>query len=282
MNVFEALICGIIQGLAEFLPISSSGHLALFHNIFGGANIDGDGGYLAFDLLLHLGTLAAVLIIYRKLIIKLIPAFFTMIGKVFKRRFKLKYYDPDERMCVMVLIALIPLIFVKLFKLDDLVESLGSYTWVVGLILIFNGLMLFVSDSFARGGVDIGNTKPRNALVVGFCQMVAVLPGLSRSGSTITGGLTQGFERDFAVRFSFILSIPAIVGGNIFKIKDLFDGTGASIGFVPAAVGLIASFIFGIIAMNLLIYISKKSNFRAFSYYCFAVGLFAIVYDIIK
>ena len=114
---------------------------------------------------------------------------------------------------------------------------------------------------------------------VGLCQTVAVLPGLSRSGSTITGGLSQGLDRENAVGFSFILGIPAIIGGNVFKIKDMFQNGGADIGLVPALVGLAASFVFGLAAMKLLTYVSKKTDFKCFSYYCFAVGTAAIIYD---
>ena len=136
MSIIFAIICGIIQGAAEFLPISSSGHLAIFQNIFGAANIETN--YMAFSVLLHLGTLAAVFVIFRKDIVKLIKAFFTMLKKVFSGKFKLEYYTVEERTVIMLIIATLPLVIAAL--ISDYVEIISSYTWAVGLILIITVL----------------------------------------------------------------------------------------------------------------------------------------------
>lgn len=162
--------------------------------------------------------------------------------------------------------------------LKDYVEVIGNYTKIVGGILIFNGLVLFISDSLDRGSKDIADTKPRNALFVGLCQMCAILPGLSRSGSTITGGLFMGFKREYAVKFSFILSIPAIVGANLLSVGDIFKNPVPQSNIIPYIAGAIAAALVGIGAMKLLLYISRKSNFRMFSYYCFVVGLIAVIF----
>lgn len=276
LNLLSAVLFGIIQGVTEFLPVSSSGHLAILHNIF---DIGFDSS-LTFDVMLHLGTLIAVIIVYFKDICALVPAFFTMLGKVFKRKFKLSEYTNDEKLIIFLIIACLPLIFAAL--LNDYVELLGSYTKVVGGILIFNGVVLFISDLFGKGNKNIEQTKPTNALIVGLCQMCAILPGLSRSGSTITGGLLQGFERSYAVKFSFLLSIPAILGANIFKIPDVVSeiqaASSAADILIPALIGIVAAALAGIAAMRLLMYISKKSNFRIFGYYCVAVGLIALIF----
>ena len=269
-----AVISGIIQGLAEFLPISSSGHLSLFQNFFGMKEIP-----MAFDVLLHLGTLAAVFIVYHKDIFPLIPAFFTMLGKVFKGKFKLSQATVHERMVLMVLIATVPLVAIVPFT--DSVDHLGKISWAIGAILIFNGFMLFVSDKISSGKINAENVKPRNALVAGLFQLCAVLPGLSRSGSTITGGLSQGFNREYAVKFSFIMSIPAILGAAVSEIPDLIGGTSVpSEHIMPYILGTVVAFISGIAAMKLLIYISRKSNFKIFSCYCIAVGILVIVLDL--
>ena len=274
MSIIFAIICGIIQGAAEFLPISSSGHLAIFQNIFGAKNIETD--YMAFSVLLHLGTLAAVFVIFRKDIVKLVKAFFTMLKKVFTGKFKLEYYTVEERTVIMLLIATLPLVIAAL--VSDYVEIISSYTWAVGLILIINGLILFVSDKMETGKTKPGSVTPKNALIVGICQMCAVLPGLSRSGSTITGGLTQGFDRRFAVKFSFLLSIPAILGANIKELPTLAHIPSGDV--AAYIIGTVVAFIVGIAAMKLLLYISKHSNFRIFSYYCFAVGAITFILGI--
>ena len=274
MSIVSAIFYGIIQGLTEFLPVSSSGHLSILQNIFGMENMEETR--FAFTVLLHFATLAAVFIVYWKDIIPLIPAFFTMIGKLFHGKFRLSSYTNDEKMVIFVILATLPLVPAMLVK--KYVEVLYGYTKIIGLILLFNAAVLFVSDMLSRGHKEIGDVKPRNALVVGLCQMCALLPGLSRSGSTITGGLTQGFSREFAVKFSFILSIPAILGANILEIPELVSNPVPSGDLAAYAAGMLTALLAGIAAMKLLIYISRRTNFRIFSYYCAAVGVIALIF----
>ncbi len=274
MSPLSAVLYGVLQGLTEFLPVSSSGHLSIVQNIFGTG--DFETSYFTFDILLHLATLAAVFIIYRRDIFPLVPAFFTMSGKMFRGRFHLSEYSPNERFAIFIIIATIPLFGAVLLK--DYVEILYSSVKIIGLMLILNGIVLFVSDKLAHGSKTVNETKPRNALIVGLCQMCAILPGLSRSGSTITGGLTQGFSREYAVKFSFILSIPAILGANILEIPELLSSPVPQ-GDIPAyAAGMIAAVLSGIAAMKLLIYISRHATFGIFSVYCVAVGVLAVIF----
>lgn len=254
--------------------MSSSGHLAIAHGIFGTANLDAD--YFTFDILLHLATLVAVLIVYHKDIFPLIPAFFRLIGKVFRGKFRLSEYDDREKMLVYLILATLPL--VAAVFLNDKVEALGQYVKVVGGILILNGVVLFLSDRIGKGDRELSDMKPGNALTVGLCQLCAILPGLSRSGSTITGGRLCGFSREFAVKFSFILSIPAILGANVFKIPDLMENPIPAADLPAYGLGMLAAAVTGILAMKLLAYVSKKSNFRVFSLYCVAVGLLAVLF----
>ncbi|MBR6514446.1 MAG: undecaprenyl-diphosphate phosphatase [Clostridia bacterium] len=275
MNIWLfVIISGIIQGLAEFLPISSSGHLSLFQNFFP----EFENIPLTFDIMLHLGTLAAVFVVYHEDIFPLVPAFFTMLKKIFKREFKLKDATVHERFVLMVIIATLPLVLIVPFK--DYIELIGEFSWAIGIILIVNGVMLFVSDKLASGKTNAENVKPHNALITGLFQMCATLPGLSRSGSTITGGLTQGFNREYAVKFSFIMSIPAILGAAITDIPDLFEGAVSSQDILPYIVGTLVAFASGLGAMKLLIYISKKSNFKVFSIYCLVLGVLMVVLDL--
>ena len=270
MDYLQSIICGFIQGAAEFLPISSSGHLSLFKHFFGMQDISN-----SFDVLLHLGTLFAIFIVYSKDIFPLIPAFFTMIGKVFKRKFKLEYYTTQERMVIMIIIACIPLLPTAL--IEDNVEALGTYPIAIGVILLINSVMLFISDNIKGGSVNAETIKPRNAITVGFFQMFAVLPGLSRSGSTITGGLINKFDREYAVKFSFIMSIPAILGANIIKLPELIKDPSFSSNAPMYIVGTLTALVVGVGAMKLLIFISRKSTFKIFSVYCAIVGLLAII-----
>lgn len=277
MTIWESIFYGIVQGLAEFLPISSSGHLAIFQSVFGAGDPDAN---ISFNILLHLGTLIAVFFVYWRDIAQLICSFFTLCGKLLRGNFKFSSYTENERFVILVLIATLPLIPAAL--IEGYISALSSYIIIVGVILLFNAFLLFFSDKMARGNKTLGEVKPRNALIVGLCQMLATLPGLSRSGSTITGGLTQGFERPLAVKFSFILSIPAILGACVLKLPEFFK-TAASEGseqFLIYLAGALVAALVGVAAMKLLNYISKKSNFRIFSYYCVAAGLFAIIWGL--
>jgi Uncharacterized bacitracin resistance protein len=272
MSVLFAVFIGIIQGLTEFLPVSSSGHLCLMQNIFGMEDVE--TSYFTFDILLHFATLIAVFIVYRRDILNIIIAFFTLIKKAVQG--KLKEINPDERMVVMIIIGTLPLFAALLVK--DYVQVLYGYTKIIGGILIFNGLILFLSDYFAHGKKDASNAKIKDSVIVGLCQMCALLPGLSRSGSTITGGLVSGFKREYAVKFSFLLSIPAVLGANILNIPDMIENPVPQSDLPAYFFGMLAALITGIIAMKLLIYISKRSNFRVFAIYCAVVGTLAVIF----
>ena len=281
MSAILAIFFGIIQGLAEFLPISSSGHLAFFHNIFGTKNDS-----MSFDILLHLGTLAAVCIVYYKDIWNLIVAFFTLIGKVFRNKFNFRNIklSMDERFVIMLFVALIPLVIGAL--IEGSVEAVGKYTWAIGILWIFNGFMLLFSDRVAAKRHKLTqadsdkNKTVGNAFKVGLCQLLAIFPGISRSGMTITGGMLCGFDREYAVKFSFILSIPAILGANILSLDDFSAISKADI--APYICGMIAAMLSGLLAIKLLNYISKKKNFSMFAGYCILLGIVAIILGVCR
>ncbi len=273
LSIVSAVIYGIIQGLTEFLPVSSSGHLAVVQGLFGQST---ESHSFTFSILLHLATLAAVLVVYRKDIFPLIPAFFRIVGKLFRRRFRFADCDEHERMTVLVIVATLPLAVAVL--INDYVELLSSNVKLVGGILILNGALLFLSDLIAGGNASLNDAKPKNALLVGLCQLLAIVPGLSRSGSTITGGRLCGFSREFAVKFSFILSVPAILGANIFNVPDMLRTPVPSADIPAYLCGMLAAALTGVLAMRLLAYISKKTNFRIFSFYCVIVGVLAVIF----
>ncbi len=275
MTILKSIIYGIVQGLAEFLPISSSGHLAILHALLGGEE------NLSFDVLLHLGTLVAVLIVYRKDVATLIVSFFTLIGKLFRGNFRYSTYSEGERFVILVLIATLPLIPGAL--LDHYVEAVSGSMLAVGIILIVNSAMLYASDKIKPGDRGLAEMKPKNALVIGLSQLIAVFPGLSRSGTTVTAGLTQKLDRPFAVKFSFIMSIPAILGACVLKLPEFVTTVGSE---DPALLltylaGALAAGIVGVAAMKLLQFIAKNRNFRIFSVYSLAAGIFAIILNFI-
>lgn len=286
MEWYLALFYGIVQGLAEFLPISSSGHLALFQSIF---NIGDTDSLFTFNIFLHIGTLAAVLLMYRKDIFPLVPAFFTLCGKLFKGQLFSREETEEskkgklilnvtmsERMVIMIIIATLPLLLTFFYK--DYVEMLNAYPKVIGGILIFNGVVLFVSDRLARTGKSLGDATTKDAITVGLLQAVAVVPGLSRSGTTITAGLLRGFDRDFAVKFSFILSIPTILGASVLEIPDVIAEPIPSTDIPSYIIGMVTAAVVGFAAMKLLTLISKRSNFTVFSFYCWAVGIVTVIF----
>ena len=276
MLLLKAILLGIIQGLCEFLPVSSSGHLALANSLFAlPAEVDD----LALNVLLHLGTLAAVFLVFRKDIWELIKSFFSLVKKLFSGKFRLADCTLGERFVVLLFIAVLPLIPAAF--LEGSIEVLMGYPFIIGIILIFNAVMLFFSEKIGKGNKSLEDVKPTNALVVGLFQVIAILPGLSRSGSTITGGLIQGFDRALAVKFSFILSIPAILGAAVFEMPGFFASMPNTETMLCYLAGAVAAMLVGIGAIKLITWISEHSTFRIFSYYCFAVGVLAIVWDIL-
>lgn len=276
LNYIKSIFYGIIQGLTEFLPVSSSGHLAAFQNIFGSVGVP----EVTFTLLLHVGTLAAVLLVYYKDVIDLIKSFFSVLGKLFTGKFRFRELNEGEKFFCLLFVALIPLVLGAV--LENTVEFLSCYTFAVGILWLINGIIFLVSENTVVKQRSFDEITPIHAFKVGFFQLFAILPGISRSGMTITGGVLHGFNREFAVKFSFILSIPAILGSTaITLLKDWneisFD---SSMGVILA--GVAASFISGLLAIKLLQYISQKHNFKVFAYYCFVMGVFAIGYDIVR
>lgn len=271
MTFIEALIGGILQGVTEFLPVSSSGHLALLHGIFG---MSDPGEYALFDIMLHLATLCAVFFIYGKEIVSLIPAFFKMIGKLFSGR--AKELLPKERFALYLVISTVPLAGALIIA--DTAEKVSGSVRLVGLILIFNGLLLLLGDIVGKRNKDISSLGIGGAISVGLFQFAAILPGLSRSGSTITGGLFCGLTREEAVKYSFILSVPAIIGANLAGAAGIV-GDAVPKGELPVyTVGMIAAAITGFLSLKLIGRIAKKRNFGIFAYYCFAVGLAAVIF----
>ncbi len=276
MGIIEAIIYGIIQGIAEFLPISSSGHLSLAQNFFG---TEAESSFV-FNIALHLATLVSVCVVYRKDVLLLIKGGFSFLGKLFTFKFK-NGFDKNEKMFLMLAVATLPLVPVKLLGLDEAVEALCSISWAIGMLLIFNGIMLIISDKIKKGEENFENGGYMRPLGVGIVQaLLGVMPGISRSGSTITGGRVLGYTREEAVRFSFLMSIPAIVGACVFELPDMFsEGFSADI-LLPVLAGAVTAAVVGFFAIKLLQYLAKNKSFTFFSVYCIIVGVTAIIADL--
>jgi len=268
MNLLQSLFLGFVQGVAEFLPISSSGHLAIFQNLF---HMNGLGEVdLFFDVLLHFGTLFSVFLVYWKDIRDIALEFFAMLH--------LRKVSPEQgrdvdsrRMIWFIIVATLPLLVAFVFK--DTVEGLYNNMFFIAFALVLTGTILFLSDRFGNGKKQVKNATIVDALFVGVGQMLAVVPGLSRSGTTISAGLTRGFERSFAVKFSFLMSIPAILGASVLSLFDAI-----SVGIDPSKIpyylaGMVTAGVCGYFSIRLLNRIARGNRFGAFSYYCWGAGI---------
>lgn len=271
LSILYAILCGAIQGACEFLPVSSSGHLALFHTLFG----DGFGSAeLGLDVLLHLGTLVAVVVSYRRDVRAIVCAFFSAVGKILRGGFKWRDASSDEKTAILIIAATVPLAAAALVK--DKVEALSAYPKFVGAMLIVNGAMLILGTLIKPRGNEIQSLGAKGALGVGTFQLLACLPGLSRSGSTITGGCVFGLSREEAVRFSFLMSIPAIVGANVSGVPDMIKyGVGTDI--LPSAAGFITAAAVGLIAIKVIKRAAKNKSFNFFGIYCIISGLVTVL-----
>ena len=277
MTYLKAILLGLVQGIAEFLPISSSGHLAIARNLL---NMEGAGSIPEFfDVLLHLGTLIAVFAAYWSDIRDMVVEFFRGIGDLAHRSTPTPV-PPARRLILLIIVGTLPLFAV--LPIRKTVQGLGDNMYFVGAALIFTGFLLFLCDRVRRGRKTERSATWLDALLVGVGQAVATLPGVSRSGMTITTGCFMGFERKFAVRFSFLLSIPAVLGANILSLKDALTG-GVDWSQLPVYLaGVVVAAVSGYLCIRLLKMIADKGRFGAFAYYCWAAGLATLILNAVK
>ena len=278
LTIWAAIILGLVQGIAEFLPISSSGHLAVLQNLFGMTDIE--NGHLLFDVLLHLGTLISICVVYwqdiRDMVLELLD--------IIKGTRPVVQGDGTRsmsaaRLFLMIVVATLPLFLI--LPVNVYVGELYDRSGFIGAALILTGCMLFVADRMPRGRKNEKTMRVRDALVIGCCQAVATIPGLSRSGTTITAGLATGLDRSFAVKFSFLMSLPAVLGANILSIvKAVKEGVDVSL--LPAyLIGMVVAMISGIFAIGFVKRIASKGRFGYFAYYCWGAGLLTIILSLV-
>ena len=274
MSIWFAALLGLVQGLTEFLPVSSSGHLVLAQTLFG----DGvETNYMLFNVLLHFGTLLSVVVAFWKDIKELFVEFFGWIRDGFKIN-----GHPYRRFIVMLLITIVPMF--AILPIKSKLEAAFSSSLVVGLMLLVTSGILFLSEKAPRKNKTEKDATWLDALIVGIGQCFAVLPGLSRSGTTICTGLFRGFSRDFSVRFAFIMSLPVIFGANLLELIDVIKDP-SSMGDVSIAcylIGILVAMASGLAAIRMVRFISKRGNFRPFVVYCMLIGTITIVASLIR
>lgn len=278
VTYLQAIIMGLVQGLAEFLPVSSSGHLVLSKFILG-AEL---GTSALFEILLHVGTLLAVFVFYWKDVLNLIKEGLLLIKDSFLFVFKRKKFDLylERKMVVFIIVASIPTAILGLLMEAFLEDLFLSSVVAVGFALLVTGTMLMLIRKMPKSDKTLEEMKGRDAFTIGLIQGIATIPGISRSGSTVTVGLFCGLDKEFAFRFSFLMSIPSILGAAVLKMMDvnIADLT-ANAG--PYAVGMIVAAVVGYASIRWLKNLIQKDQFHYFGYYCLAVGLISIVYGIL-
>ena len=303
MNILDAVIQGIVQGLTEFLPVSSSGHLLLAQHVLGVRENN-----LFFNVMLHIGTLVAVLAVYYKTVWNLIKAFFGILGDVFTGKFDLKKLNNDKNTVIMIIIGLIPLFMLFMpvpgseTNIKGVAEELASEKniIIVGISLLITSVLLKMgikhrkSAKFSYAYVDSNNNKKvwdgrtrlniMDAVWIGVTQLVAsIFPGISRSGSTLSTGLLRGVNKQTALDYSFILGIPAIVAAAALELKDAVkDGFTLSAEIMPIVVGMIVSAVVGFLSIKLFKWLLKTDKMIIFVVYTFVVGLAAVIIGIIE
>lgn len=266
---------GVLQGIAEFLPISSSGHLALFQHFFGMEDFESQ--QLFFTVMLHFGTLISVCIYYWRDILDMIREFFLGIGALFSGRGgrERAATPPARRLVLMIIVATLPLFLILPVK--DVIDSAMRNVTFVSVALLATGFLLFFSDRLAKGRKTAKTATLLDALAVGCAQAVGTLPGISRSGITISAGMLRGYDRSFAVRFSFLMSLPAVLGATLLELKDALEA-GLDPAILPyCLVGMVIAGVVGYFAIRLVNLLADKGKFGSFAYYCWAAGAVSLV-----
>lgn len=255
LGIFEAVLLGFIQGLTEFLPVSSSGHLVIFQHLLGIQEPP-----LTFDTLVHLGTLVPVFIV-----------FWPDIARIFRK--------PFSRLPILIIVGCIPAALMGIW-LEPVFEKAFESLLVVGIGLLITGGILLLAEK-----LTVSDSRNKNwstmttwdAVLIGVMQGIAITPGISRSGSTIAGSLLRGLNREYAARFSFLLSIPVIMGAGVIQLKDLPPGAFSGVNWIPYLLGPAVAAVFGYVAIKVVLKFVKSGRLSVFSYYCWIVGLITLV-----
>jgi undecaprenyl-diphosphatase len=268
MTTFQAIILGIVQGATEFLPVSSSGHLVIMPYLLGFPNAP-----VIFDAMVHVATLFAVLIFFKKEFIDIILSFKSIIaGENASEEVKF-----NRKLGIMLVIGTIPAAVIGVL-FEEFFTEFFSEPFYVGFFLLVTGTFLILIEKISGKLNDVHSLNVNKSLIIGCAQAVAILPGISRSGSTIAAGMLLGLTRESATRFSFLLSAPIVAGAGAFSIKKaFFDGTWAEMNITTILIGMFFAFIVAYLSIKFLIDYVKKHPLNVFAYYCYAVGAIVVV-----
>ena len=265
MSLLKSLILGLVQGLTEFLPISSSGHLVLAEEVL---KVTKQG--VTFEVFLHFGTLLAVLIAFKEDIKRMLLA---VIGVMGSKSLKLAYNNIYFKLFVLILWGSIPAALVG-FLFKDLLESAFEEPILVSVMLLVTGMLLFLTRFVKSSSHGLGI---KVSFLIGIAQAFAIIPGISRSGATISTGLFWGIPREEAARFSFLLAIPAILGATLLKTKELIASPPQLSEALQLSLGTVTAFVSGYIAIKILLDVVRRGKLHRFSYYCFALGILGLI-----
>lgn len=272
MSYLSAVIQGLIQGLTEFLPVSSSGHLSLYQ-YFTGASSEGS---LLFSVMLHFGTLAAVLIAFWPTIWELVIEFFSIFRDLFTGKLFRGYPTPYRRMLYFLMLSCVPLLAVPFVK--DSIEGFSTDNSIIaeGCFFLVTALLLTLADLSFKGIKTARSMTTGDSIAVGVAQLFATLPGISRSGSTVSVGLIMGLDRGFAVTYSFILGLPAILAAGLLDLKDVVEMGELGIPLGPALVGMAVAAVSGLLSIRLVRFLVTSDRFGIFAWYTLILGLLVL------
>ena len=287
MKILQAIILGIVQGVTEFLPISSSGHLSIFQHFMG---ITGEGS-LTLTVFLHVGTLVAVIAVYYKTFIELIKELGGVVKDLFTGKLSFKNTTDSRQMLYMMIISCIPLLIIILpvgndMRVMDLVSRFSEDNDIIleGFCFLLTSLLLLGGTHVARTRKNIkDHAGVKEAVAIGVAQVFAAcLPGVSRSGSTISTGMLCGVDKDYMVRYSFVLGTPAVLAATLMEFKDVLEGGAMQMDVLPIVIGIVVAAVSGVASIKLLELLVKTDRFRLFGYYCFVLGIVVITAGVLE
>ena len=272
MSYFSAIIQGLIQGFTEFLPVSSSGHLSLYQYFTGTSSEES----LLFSVMLHFGTLAAVIIAFWPTVWQLLIEFLSIFADLFTGKLFKGYPKPYRRMLYFLMLSCVPLLVVPFVQ--DFIEGFSTDNSIIaeGCFFLITALLLTLADRAVKGIKTARSMTAQDSVAIGVAQVLATLPGISRSGSTISAGLLMGLDRSFAVSYSFILGLPAILAAGLLDVKDILETGELGIPIGPALVGMAVALVAGLLSIKLVKYLVSSDKFGIFAWYTLILGVLVL------
>lgn len=272
MSYFSAIIQGLIQGFTEFLPVSSSGHLSLYQYFTGTSSEES----LLFSVMLHFGTLAAVIIAFWPTVWQLLIEFLSIFADLFTGKLFKGYPKPYRRMLYFLMLSCVPLLVVPFVQ--DFIEGFSTDNSIIaeGCFFLITALLLTLADRAVKGIKTARSMTAQDSVAIGVAQVFATLPGISRSGSTISAGLLMGLDRSFAVSYSFILGLPAILAAGLLDVKDILETGELGVPVGPALVGMAVALVAGLLSIKLVKYLVSSDKFGIFAWYTLILGVLVL------